>query len=95
MGLKSESTWVEVNVGGNTRSDVGYAQRPGHGLLVIKHLKLINVGVTKELARDGAFIPTKQTKKGTHHTHRSIKITIKVTSRTLSTNKWPNCRNRD
>lgn len=50
-------TWVEFDVGGNTGSQEGNAHRPGNGLLIVKDLKPVQVGVAKELAGYRALKP--------------------------------------
>lgn len=50
-------TWVELDVGGNAGSQEGNAHRPGNGLLVVKDLKTVQVGVAKELPGYRALKP--------------------------------------
>lgn len=48
---------IKADVGGGTGRQEGYRQRPAEGLFVIEDLKLIHVGVTKELTSQGVLIP--------------------------------------
>lgn len=54
-------TRIKVDVGSGTRCQEGYRQWPAQGLLIIEYLKLIQVGVAKELTSQGVLIPGQKT----------------------------------
>lgn len=54
-------TRIKADVGGGTGRQEGYRQRPAEGLFVIEDLKLIHMGVTKELTSQGVLIPGQKT----------------------------------
>lgn len=54
-------TRIKADVGGGTGCQEGYRQWPAQGLLIIEYLKLIHVGVAKELTSQGVLIPGQET----------------------------------
>ena len=59
-------TWVEVDVGGDTRCDEGDAHRPTHRFFIVEHLELIHMGMPEELSRDCAFISGEGSRRKTY-----------------------------
>jgi len=63
LNASSISTWVQVNISGHTRGNESHTQWTGHRFLIIEHLKLIDVSVSKKLTSYGAFISGKKKKR--------------------------------
>ena len=59
----NELTWVKINISSDTGSNESHSQWPCHGHLVIKHLKLIQMRMTKKLSSNCAFIPVFKRKR--------------------------------
>lgn len=58
--LVYELTWVKINISSDTGSNESHSWWAGHGLLVIKHLELIQVCVAKKLSSNCIFISEKK-----------------------------------